>query len=68
MIKFEQVTFSYRKEEPQPVLDSFSLAIERGQEVAIIGGNGSSKTTLGLLLCGILEPDLGYVEINGVSP
>lgn len=68
MIKFEQVTFAYRKEEPQPVLDSFSLSIEQGQEVAVIGGNGSGKTTLGLLLCGILKPDLGHVEVDGVSP
>ena len=49
-VELENVTFGYEKD--QPVIKSFSTAIEAGDRVAIIGENGVGKTTLLRLLAG----------------
>ncbi|NLC35554.1 MAG: ABC-F family ATPase [Alcaligenaceae bacterium] len=45
-----------------PVINNFSLTLEAGQKVAIIGANGVGKTTLLRLLAGDLQPDSGSVK------
>jgi ABC-type polysaccharide/polyol phosphate transport system ATPase subunit len=47
------------------VLDGFDLRIERGESVAIIGRNGSGKSTALRLIAGIYEPSEGTVSIGG---
>ncbi len=47
-------------------LDDVSITINRGETVGIVGLNGSGKSTLLKLISGILKPDSGTVEINGV--
>ncbi len=47
-------------------LDGVSITIEKGEVVGIVGLNGSGKSTLLKLISGILKPDRGTVEINGV--
>ncbi len=46
-------------------LDGVSLAVERGQSIAIMGPSGSGKTTLLSLLAGLQLPDEGDVEVLG---
>lgn len=46
-------------------LDDVTLSIARGETVGIIGENGSGKSTLLKLLCRILLPDVGAVEVKG---
>lgn len=43
------------------------LTIGRGERVFLFGPNGSGKTTLLALVCGIMTPDRGAVEIDGVD-
>lgn len=44
-----------------PVIENFSLEVERGDKIAVVGNNGRGKTTLLRTLAGVLEPDDGKV-------
>ena len=46
-------------------LTDVSLDVKRGKTVGIIGRNGSGKSTLLQIICGILQPTSGIVEISG---
>ncbi len=46
-------------------LDGIDLAIHQGERVCILGANGSGKSTLSQVLCGLLGPDEGSVELVG---
>lgn len=70
MIQFQNVTFGYHAEEQaedRPVLRSFNLTVRPGEFVAILGHNGSGKSTIAKLANGILEPDEGTITVNGLS-
>ena len=62
-VLFEHVTFGYTKE--KKIFDDFSLRVEPGQKVAIIGPTGCGKTTLMNLLMRFYEPDSGRILIDG---
>ena len=62
IIEMEEVSFAYNG---QPVLQEVSLAIPRGDFVAVIGPNGGGKTTLLRLMLGLLKPDTGRIRILG---
>ena len=51
----------------QPILDSVSLAVNRGTTVGLLGANGSGKSVLFKTICGITRPDSGSVFIEGVK-
>ena len=59
-IELRELSFSYNG---QPVLGAVSLAIGRGERVAILGANGAGKTTLLKLMGGTLRPTRGCVTI-----
>src|SRR5262245_50653160 len=46
-------------------LKNVSFEIERGESVAIIGANGSGKSTMLSLVCGLTVPDSGTVDVSG---
>ena len=48
-------------------LDAPDLSVARGERIAIVGPSGCGKTTLLRLLTGVLAPDRGRVEFDGVS-
>ncbi|MEL6158759.1 MAG: ABC transporter ATP-binding protein [Cyanobacteria bacterium J06623_5] len=48
-----------------PVLQGLSMRIYAGQRVGIIGHNGCGKTTLFMLLCGLLTPTEGQIQLMG---
>lgn len=48
-------------------LKSFSLQIERGETVGLIGENGAGKSTLIKIIAGVHRPDTGTIELDGAS-
>ncbi|CAL8103969.1 unnamed protein product [Orchesella dallaii] len=61
-IEFKNVTFGYL--ENQPILKDFSLRIEPGKKIALVGGSGSGKSTIVRLLYRFFEPQNGTVLIG----
>jgi ATPase subunit of ABC transporter with duplicated ATPase domains len=59
--EIENLTFAYDGME-RPLINKFSMAIDAGDRVAIIGENGVGKTTLMKLLVGELTPQKGHVK------
>jgi putative pyoverdin transport system ATP-binding/permease protein len=49
------------------MLGPIDLSIEAGELLFIVGGNGSGKTSLAMLLLGLYEPEQGFIEFNGVA-
>ena len=58
--------FGYERD--VPVIRDLSLAIARGERVALLGPNGGGKSTLGRLLVGLLRPNRGSVVLAGHDP
>ena len=63
MIRLENVTFGY--DEGQTVLKDYSLKINQGEFVTILGHNGSGKSTLSKLLVGLIEAQAGKIFVDG---
>lgn len=66
-IEIVNVSLKYPGKEINAV-SNLSLSIDKGEIVAFVGPSGAGKTTIIDILLGILEPDKGRVEINGLSP
>jgi osmoprotectant transport system ATP-binding protein len=66
MIAFEQVEKRFAAGRITAV-DGVSLAVARGELLAIVGGSGSGKTTLLRLANRLIEPDAGTVRIEGAD-
>jgi energy-coupling factor transport system ATP-binding protein len=60
--RLERVSFAYGE---RRAVESRSLAVRRGEVVALAGPNGCGKTTLAKLAAGLLEPDSGRVWRRG---
>lgn len=62
------VELSFRYSETEPwILENCSFEIAPGESVAIVGGSGQGKTTLAKLLLGLLKPDQGAIEVDGIE-
>ena len=64
-IKFEGVSFTYPGTE-QPVLREVSFVLEAGHHYALVGANGSGKSTIAKLMLGLYRPTAGRILINDV--
>ncbi len=73
LIEFNNVSFSYETQDDNgnvttnKVLENFNLKIEQGSFVAILGHNGSGKSTVAKLTNGILTADEGEIIVDGIK-
>ncbi len=64
-IDFENVEFSYSETSERPVLSNIELHIRSGETIGIIGGTGSSKTSLVNLIGRLYDVSKGCVKVGG---
>lgn len=62
-IEFDHVDFFY--EDRKPVLTDFTLKVQPGETIALVGPTGGGKSTIVNLLCRFYEPGMGVIRING---
>ncbi len=74
IIRTENLGYTYTEDgdeisvlQPPPALEDVSLNIARGEYVAVLGHNGSGKSTFAKLLNMILTPTVGKIYIDGVD-
>ncbi|MCD8372982.1 MAG: energy-coupling factor transporter ATPase [Clostridia bacterium] len=63
---FENVTFSYA-EQPSPAVNGISFTVKKGEFLAVIGHNGSGKSTIARLINGLLTADSGKITVLGLD-
>ncbi len=63
VLELQQVAFSYT--DGKAVLKDISFSVERGEQIALVGGSGSGKTTVMKLLCGFYQPSSGKCQMYG---
>ncbi|WP_237297276.1 ABC transporter ATP-binding protein [Streptomyces sp. 3211] len=66
VIRLHNVSFTYPGR-GRPAVNNVSLTIRRGQVVALVGENGSGKTTIAKLVAGLYEPDDGTLTWDGTD-
>jgi putative pyoverdin transport system ATP-binding/permease protein len=66
-IEFEDISFSYRDGSGQTLFATgpWSLPLKRGDITFFVGGNGSGKSTVMKLMCGLYLPDAGRIVVDG---
>jgi len=67
LIKTNDLSYIYDKEEKQLVLDNVNLSVKKGEFLCILGHNGSGKSTLAKHFNGILLPTGGTCYVNGID-
>ncbi len=64
-VRFENVSFSYASRADKPVLSDINLDIKSGQTVGVLGGTGSSKSSLVQLICRLYDVNSGRLLVGG---
>lgn len=65
-ISFENVYFAYPNTDVD-VLKDVTVRINEGEKIAVVGENGSGKSTFISLLCGMFDPKSGHINIGGAN-
>ena len=65
MIEIDRLSFGYGRK--KLLFDGFSLRLGAGNVVGLLGKNGTGKSTLLYLICGLLRPKSGRIELKGMD-
>lgn len=66
-IDFENVAFSYKRDSSENVLENINININSGETIGIIGGTGSSKSSLVNLISRLYDVKEGVVKVGGIN-
>ena len=64
-VAFENVRFAYKANPTAQVLNGVSFTLQRGKVIALVGKNGSGKTTIASLLAALYKPQDGSIMLTG---
>ena len=69
IVEFRDVYYTYNRGDAseQRAVNGISFSVEEGEFVAVVGHNGSGKSTIAKLMNGLLEPDSGTVTVSGLD-
>ena len=69
IVEFRDVYYTYNRGDAseQRAVNGISFSVEEGEFVAVVGHNGSGKSTSAKLMNGLLEPDSGTVTVSGLD-
>jgi len=62
-LEMSNVQFGFNPNMP-PMIQDFSLTVERGKSVALVGGSGSGKSTVAKIICGLYQPQSGTIRVD----
>lgn len=65
-LEVKDITFSYSKFST-PLIKNFSLQVEPGQRIALVGGSGCGKSTILKVIAGLYAPDSGEIFYDGMN-
>ncbi|MBP6109077.1 MAG: ATP-binding cassette domain-containing protein [Rhodocyclaceae bacterium] len=66
-IHFDAVDFRYPSRPDTPALEAFTLDVEPGETIALVGPSGAGKTTVFQLLLRFYDPQNGSISIDGIK-
>ncbi len=66
ILEFDNVSFSYHTINGEvPAIDHISFSVNEGEFIAIVGPSGCGKSTLMSLICGLISPESGTINVMG---
>lgn len=64
-VAVQQISFGYNPLDP-PLIRDFSCVLKPGRRIALVGGSGSGKSTIGRIIAGLLVPDQGEILYDDI--